>query len=99
MSSAASALKGQLNLIDEADIIATSQLKKRCVYHSVDWEVGMSVAGSDGDLTPHPYVNLVFKGVDEKGNINTYPVSYSLQHFYDFVQNVQRMQKSISSFK
>ena len=59
----------------------------------------MSVAGSDGDLTPHPYVNLVFKGVDEKGNINTYPVSYSLQQFYDFVQNVQRMQKSISSFK
>lgn len=99
MSSAATALRGQLNLIDEADIVATAQLKKRCVYQSVDWEIGMSVAGSDGDATPHPFVNLVFRGVDEKGGINTYPVTFNLQQFYDFVQNVQRMQKSISSFK
>lgn len=98
-ASAEDKLRGMLHLIDEAEIISTAQLKNRCVYQNVDWEIGMNVGGSDGDNTPTPFVNLVFKAVDENGQIRTYPTTFSLNQFNDFVQNVQRMHKSISSFK
>ena len=99
MSETVQKLKGQLNLIDEAARKASSQFKNTCVYHSVDWEIGMSIAGSDGDTTPTPYVNVVFRGIDNDGKVHTFPTTFSLAQFNDFVQNVQRMHKSLSSVR
>lgn len=91
-------LRGRLNLVDEAASIASAQLEQRCVFHYVDWEIGMSVSGSNGDTNPTPYVSMVFKGTNTDRSIRTYPVTFTLTQFNEFVQNVNRMQKALSSF-
>ncbi|KAH0786907.1 putative COMM domain containing protein 6 [Histomonas meleagridis] len=91
-------LKGKLNLIDEVTSLSMAQLENKSMYYSVDWEIGMSVGNSAGDQSPSPFVSLVFKGVDRNGNFLSYPITMSIPQFNDFVQNVQRMQKSLSQF-
>lgn len=98
MSSAAQKLRGQLRLIDEASAAATAQLEKKAVYHTADWEIGMSVASSNGDQQANPFVSMVFHGTNSTGEIVSYPVTFTLYQFNEFTQNVQRMQKAVSSF-
>ena len=96
--SAAEKLRGQLRLIDEASAAATAQLEKRSVFHTADWEIGMSVAASNGDQNANPFVSMLFHGTDAAGQVVSYPVTFTLVQFNEFTQNVQRMQKAISSF-
>lgn len=91
-------LRGQLQLIDEASAAATAQLEKRSVFHTAEWEIGLSVAASSGDQNANPFVSMVFHGTDAGGGIVSYPVTFTLFQFNEFTQNVQRMQKAISSF-
>jgi hypothetical protein len=98
MASSVEKLRVELNLIDEATALATSQLENRVIYNGADWEIGMSVAHTNGDQTATPFISLVFKGTNKNGDIVSYPVSFSLQQFHDFAQNVQRMQKAAASF-
>lgn len=96
--SAVEKLRGQLHLIDEASAAATAQLEKRSVFHTADWEIGMSVAASSGDQNAIPFVSMILHGTDAGGEVVSYPVTLTLFQFNEFAQNVQRMQKAISSF-
>jgi hypothetical protein len=98
MGSPLDRLRAELTLIDEASQLATSQLEKRVIYHGLDWEIGMSIAGTNGDQTAAPFITLVFTGTNTSGEVVSHPVTLTLLQFQDFVGNVQRMQKAAQSF-
>jgi hypothetical protein len=98
MGSPLDRLRAELSLIDEASQLATSQLEKRVIYHGLDWEIGMSIASTNGDQTAAPFITLVFSGTNTSGEVASHAVTLTLLQFQDFVGNVQRMQKAAQSF-
>jgi hypothetical protein len=91
-------LRAELALIDEASQLATSQLEQRAIYHGVDWEIGMSIGGTNGDQTAAPFITLVLSGTSASGAVVSHAVTLTLLQFQDFAGNVQRMQKAAQSF-
>jgi hypothetical protein len=98
MSSSLDKLRTELALIDEASQVAASQLEKRVIYHGTDWEIGMSIAGTNGDQTATPFISLVLNGTNSNGEVVSFPVTLTLSQFQEFTGNVQRMQKAAQSF-
>ena len=91
-------LRTELNLVDQAASDASSCLEKKKNYCGSDWEIGMTIGGTNGDTTPTPFITIIFKTIDHNGNIAAHPVTMTPQQFADFSQNVSRFEKSISAF-
>jgi hypothetical protein len=91
-------MQAELALIDEATAFATSQRESRVIYSGADWEIGMSIGGTNGDQTPAPFITLVFTGISSAGEVISSPVTFTLPQFQDFAGNVLRMQKAAQSF-
>lgn len=93
-----SELKNKLLLVDEATALASSQLENKCVYYSLDWEIGLSVGSKGGDQNATPFITMVMKGINSDGTISSHPIKMTVPQFNDFVQNAQRMQNSLSPY-
>lgn len=91
-------LKNKLLLVNEATALASSQLENRCIYYSLDWEIGLNVGSKGGDQSPVPFISMILSGISADGSISRHPVKLTVPQFNDFMQNVQRMQNSLSPY-